>query len=403
MYNIREISENIYSIGVNDRTTQRFENMFPLAEGVSYNSFLIKGEKTCLMDAVDASQTMQFMNNLTAALDGRPLDYLVVQHLEPDHCGSLEYVLNKYPHAKFVGGAKSFTLFEQFYSEEFKDRYLLIKENDELDLGGFVLQFVFAPMVHWPEVFMSYEKKTQTLFSADAFGAFGAIKGNLFADEIDEFMTHCDENRRYYANIVGRHGQSVQRLFAKVKDLEIKMICPLHSYCFRTPETIQFILDKYQTWSTYQAEEKGIVIAFASMYGNTALAADILASYLSERGVRNISMFDVSQTQASTIISDIFRYNTVLFAGMNYNTELYFVMESLLTELVGCGFQNRKVQIIGNMSWGGRAVKIMEEKLSLAKNIEMVSEPFILKSSLKKEQLPELQNLADQLVSAINA
>lgn len=403
MYNKRTIVEGIDYIGVNDRTTQRFENMFPLPDGVSYNSYILKAGKTCVMDTVDAGHTTQFMKNLDAALEGRDLDYLVVQHLEPDHCGSLELVLTQYPQAKFVGGPKTFTFFEQFFSDKFRDRYYLIKENDELDLGGFNLKFVFAPMVHWPEVFMTYETHTKTLFSADAFGAFGVIKGNLFVDEINYQENYISESRRYYANIVGRHGQAVQRLLAKVKDVEIATICPLHSLCFRTPETINFILDKYQKWSSFEAEEQGVVIAFASMYGNTALVMDILANCLAERGVRNIQMFDISQTQASYVIAETFRYNTVVFAAMNYNTELYVVMDALLTELVGCGFQNHKVALLGNMSWGGRALNIMQEHLAKAKNVELIAEPFVIQSSMKEAQIEALQGLADKIVTAIKA
>lgn len=403
MYNIREINKGIYYIGVNDRTTQRFENMFPLPEGVSYNSYLISVEKTCVIDTVDAGHTMQFMKNLEGVLAGRDLDYLVVQHMEPDHCGSLEYVLTKYPNVKFVGGAKTFTFFEQFYSDQFKDRYMLIKENDELDLGGFNLKFVFAPMVHWPEVFMSYETNTKTFFSADAFGAFGAIQGNLFVDELQNFEEYFSENRRYYVNIVARHGQAVQRLFNKVKDLEINMICPLHSLCFRTADTINFILEKYKTWAAFEAEEKGVVLAFASMYGNTALAMDILGSYLSVRGITNIKLIDISQTQASSVISEIFKYNMVVFAAMNYNTELYIIMDSLLSELNACGFQNRKVALVGNMSWGGRAINIMQEHLAKAKNIETIAEPFVIQSSLKADQLEALGEFADTIAAAVNA
>lgn len=400
MHNIREISENIYYVGVNDRTTQRFENMFPLPDGVSYNAYVINGEKTCLIDTSDSAHSLQLAKNLEAALKGKPLDYLIVQHMEPDHCGGIEFILNKYPEAKLVGGAKTFTLFEQFFSAAYTDRYYLIKENDELDLGGYNLKFVFAPMVHWPEVFMSYETERKILFSADAFGAFGVIQGNLFVDELYDLSHYIDESRRYYVNIVGRHGQAVQRLFNKIKGLEFKMFCPLHSLCFRTPESIQMIMEKYQKWSSYEAEEQGILLAFASMYGNTALLVDKLASILSEKGMKNIRVIDISQTQASYTIAEAFKYNTVVFAAMNYNTELYVLMESLICELLSCAFQNHKLALIGNMSWGGRAVDIMKEHLAKGKNLELIAEPFMIKSSLKEEQLGELESFAEQLIAA---
>lgn len=401
MHNIRKIHENIFYVGVNDRRLQRFENMFPIDEGVSYNAYLLRGEKTCLIDTVDAGETIQFLDNVAAALDGRGLDYLVVQHMEPDHCGVIELILRRYPEAKLIGNSKTFTLFEQFYTEDLKERYQCIAEGDALELGGFTLKFVMAPMVHWPEVFVSYETQTGTLFSADAFGSFGAISGNLFGDEVELDGKHLNEMRRYYANIVGKHGLSVQRLFPKLQGIDIRTICPLHSLCYRTPEDIGMVLEKYTRWAAYEPEEKGVVIAFASMYGNTALAADVLGARLAERGVRNVRLFDVSQTHPSFIIGEIWKYSGVVFAGMNYNTELYYNMHSLLTELVGCGFQNRDVALIGNMSWGGRAVNIMQEILAKAKDLRFIAEPFMLKSSLKSAQSAAMDELAAAIAETL--
>lgn len=400
MHCTRFIHHNITWIGVNDRRLQRFENMFPLSNGVAYNSFFIDANSTCVMDSVDQSASTQYIENIEAVLKGRPLNYLVVQHMEPDHCGSIQQLLLLHPETKLVGNKKTFTFFEQFYSEQFRDRYYEVKENDRLDLGGATLRFLMTPNVHWPEVMMTYEEESKTLFSADAFGSFGVIEGNLFADEIS-FAEELPEMRRYYTNIVGRHGNSVQSAFKKLSTLELSCLCPLHGRLFRTTESIQVILEKYQIWSSYGHEEKGVLLVYASMYGNMESTIDRLAIKLSERGVQQLKIHDVSQSDASFIISDAFKYSHLVFGGVNYNTELYFGMDFLLRELAACNLQNRHFALLASKTWGGKAADIMSQLLSGCKNFEQLGETLVQTSSFKEAQEENLDQLADLLAQSV--
>ncbi|SFN34769.1 FprA family A-type flavoprotein [Proteiniclasticum ruminis] len=399
MYNVREISPNIYWVGGNDRRLEQFENLFPLANGVSYNSYLILDEKTALIDTVDDAITDQYLENITHLMNGRELDYLIINHMEPDHCGNIENIVKMYPNVKVVGNTKSFTLFHQFYNMDITANQMIVKEGDELSLGTHNLKFVFAPMVHWPEVMMNLETTKGILFAADAFGTFGALAGNLFDDEIDYANLYIDEARRYYSNIVGKFGAQVQSVFKKIAGQEINMICSLHGPIFRSD--ISLILDLYDKWSKYEAEKDGVVIFYGSMYGNTANTADALANKLAQRGVTDIRVYDVSKTHPSYIISDIFKYSHLVAAAPTYNMGLYYPMDNLLHEMAALGVKNRKVALIGNHSWASAALKIMTERFASMKNMEIIGDSLDIKSRLKDGEEQKLDDLADAIASSV--
>ena len=318
MNNTYKVLPNIYWVGGNDRRIERFENMFPLTNGVAYNSYMIMDEKTALLDTVDSAITAEYLENICQTLKGRELEYLVINHMEPDHCANIEEILRRYPGVSVIGNAKTLKFFNQYYSMDMSDNFQEIKEGQELSLGAHTLRFYMAPMVHWPEVMVTYEVSQGILFSADAFGAFGAMAGNIFADELDYDSHYLDEARRYYTNIVGRFGNQVQALFKKLDGIDINMICSLHGHIWRG-DMIAYILEKYDKWSKYIPEKKGVVLAFASMYGNTENTVNALATKLAERGVKDMRMYDVSKTHPSYIISDIFKYSNVVFAAPYLN------------------------------------------------------------------------------------
>ena len=399
MYNVREISPSIYWVGGNDRRLEQFENLFPLTNGVSYNSYLILDEKTALIDTVDDAITDQYLENITHLMNGRELDYLIINHMEPDHCGNIENIVKMYPNVKVVGNTKSFTLFHQFYNMDITANQMIVKEGDELNLGTHNLKFVFAPMVHWPEVMMNLETTKGILFAADAFGTFGALAGNLFDDEIDYANLYIDEARRYYSNIVGKFGAQVQSVFKKIAGQEINMICSLHGPIFRSD--ISLILDLYDKWSKYEAEKDGVVIFYGSMYGNTANTADALANKLAQRGVTDIRVYDVSKTHPSYIISDIFKYSHLVAAAPTYNMGLYYPMDNLLHEMAALGVKNRKVALIGNHSWASAALKIMTERFASMKNMEIIGDSLDIKSRLKDGEEQKLDDLADAIASSV--
>ena len=404
MHCAQKMTHNIYWIGSNDWTTERFENLFPIPNGVSYNSYFIDDEKTCVVDSVDAEIREEYFDNLTYLLNGRDLDYIIVNHMEPDHCQTLLETLERYPNCKMVGNATTFRMFEQFYNSPKPDQYYTVKEGDEICLGKHTLVSYTMPMVHWPEVTCTYEKSTGTLFSADAFGTFGTVNGNIFADQTDYVATYEEEARRYYTNIVGKYGPQVQNAIRKVSGLEIKRIAPLHGPIWRTPESINYILHKYLHWSSYTAEQKGVVIAFGSMYGNTRAIAQQLAKQLSKRGVTDIKIYDVSKTNASYIIADAWKYTNLVTIAPTYNLNLYLTMENFIHELKALNFQNHKVSIIGNHSWASAAMKTMVAHFENDfKDIEIVSEPLDIKSSLKEEDLPKIEKMADDIKASIDA
>jgi len=399
MHCTREIAPNIYWVGGNDRRLELFENMFPLPKGVAYNSYLIMDEKTALLDTVDSSITRQYFENIEHVLDGRTVDYLVINHMEPDHCANIDELCRRFPGMKIVGNRKTFQMIRQFYDFEFESRICEVKENDELDLGEHKLRFYFAPMVHWPEVMFTYELSQKILFTADAFGSFGALPGNLFSDEVDFEDLFLNEARRYYTNIVGKYGPQVQAVLKKVSGVKIKMICPLHGPVWRN--RIDYILGKYDLWSRYVPEKRGVVLVYASMYGNTENAVGVIASRLAENGVKDMRVYDVSKTHASYIIADAFQYSHLVLASPTYNNGLYFGMEALLRDMAALNLQNRKVALLGNGSWAPSAHTHMEALIREMKNMELVAPPLVIHSSLKPSQTEEVLALADAVSDSV--
>lgn len=399
MYSYRKIKDDIYMIGASDRRLALFENVYPIKDGVSYNSYFVDDEKTVVLDTVDKSVSGVFFENIKHLLNGRQLDYLIVNHMEPDHCAMIAETVLRYPDVKVVGNAKTFTMIENFFGKINKDKFVTVSEGDELCTGKHTFTFVMAPMVHWPEVMVTYDKTDKILFSADAFGSFGALDGNIFADEIDYGNSRIDEARRYYTNIVGKYGAQVQALLKKASTLEIQMICPLHGHIFR--KDFGFILEKYDLWSRYEPEEKAVVIAYASIYGNTENAVSVLANMIADKGVKNIKVYDVSVTDPSFVLSECFRASHLVFASSTYNGGIFPKMETLLLEIKAHALQNRKAYILDNGSWGAVAGRKMEEILTSLKGFETDEEKVSLKSSLKEEQLERLQNLAEKISSEL--
>lgn len=398
MYNVQEISPKMFWIGGSDRRLERFENMFPLPNGVAYNSYLIIDEKTAIIDTVDQAISAIYLENITHVLGDRSLDYLVVNHMEPDHCANIEEIVRRYPNVQIVGNKKIFQFIEQYYNFDMTSNYLEVKEGSELSLGTHNLHFYMAPMVHWPEVMMTYETSQGILFSADAFGSFGAFSGNLFADEVDEI--NIDEARRYYANIVGRYGMQVQAVFKKLAGLKINMVCSLHGLIWRN-ENIPYIFNKYDLWSRYIPEKKGVVLVYASMYGNTENVMNALAGKLAQHGVRDMHMYDVSKTHPSYIISDLWKYSHMVIGSPTYNANLYFVMDSLLKETAVLGLKDRKVSIIGNHTWASAAAKEMKAMIENMTNMEIIGSVLDVRSTLKPDHEHELDELADAIAASV--
>ncbi|MBR3661746.1 MAG: FprA family A-type flavoprotein [Alphaproteobacteria bacterium] len=396
MYNIRKVTEDLYWIGSSDRRLALFENVYPIPQGIAYNSYVLTDKKTVLFDTVDSAVAARFFENLRQILNGKPLDYMVINHMEPDHCSQIANIMREYPSVKIVCNTKTKQMIEQFFPQTYaEDTFLLIKEGDTLSTGNHELTFIFAPMVHWPEVMLTFDKTTGTLFSSDAFGTFGALNGNIFADEVDFEKDYLDEARRYYTNIVGKYGQQVQMLLKKASALNIEMICPLHGFIWR--QNLQFILEKYSKWSAYEPEEKGVVIAYGSIYGNTENAAEILASKLAEQGVKNIKMYDVSVTHPSYIISECFKYSDLIFAASTYNAGIFVNMENLLHDIIAHNLQNRKIFLIDNGSWAPIAGKQMRELLQGLKNCNISENTISIKSTLQENQISALEQMAKEI------
>ncbi|MDO5713120.1 MAG: FprA family A-type flavoprotein [Tissierellia bacterium] len=401
----RKMGKDIYNVGGSDRRINMFENIIPLTngEGVAYNSYLIVDEDAVvLFDSVDSAVLRDWQENIDNILEDRPIDYMVIQHVEPDHCAGIIIMLKKYPKMTIIGNKKSFQFLKQFYFYDAIEsgQARVIKEGDTLETKNHKYQFIMAPMVHWPEVFMTYDSVDKRFFSADAFGGFKALNGNYWADEVD-MNEWIDEMRRYYINIVGRHGAPVQKLFKKIEDVEIKEIFPLHALCFRDEENISLILDLYQKWSSYTPETTGVVQVYASMYGNSKDLAEEFSILLAERGVRNIQMFDISQTDPTTIMAKLFQYSHAVFHVINYNTNLYYPMHNLMNELTHTNYQNRKYALTVSKSWGGQAEKQVQEFLQNMKDVEQIGDTFNILSRRTSEQMEELQVLADTLATSI--
>ena len=400
MQNIRNVTDKILWVGASDRRLHLFENMFPIPDGVAYNSYVIMDEKIAILDTADSSVTRQYQENLTAALAGRQPDYLVVNHMEPDHCADIAELAKLYPSMQIVGNQKTFGLMNQFYNMDLADRTLVVKEGDVLDLGEHKLNFVMAPMVHWPEAMMTFESTHGILFSADAFGSFGALDGSLFNDENRNPHGLHSEMRRYYSNIVGKYGMQVQSVLKKAAALDIKMICPLHGPVWR--EDLAWLLDKYQKWSSYTPEENTVAIFYGSMYGNTAEAADLLAGKLAEAGVKGVTVRDVSKTDVSYLISDVFRASHLVLASPTYNNGLYPKMANFIEDMKALNVQNRTVSIIEHGSWAPQSGKVMREMLGEMKNMTVLEKSLSIRSALKQEQLAVLDEMTAEILEALN-
>ena len=398
MHNIRQITENLYNVGANDRRIDMFENAHPVPRGMSYNSYLLLDEKTVLLDGVDSAVIEQFWQNLTEALNGRPLDYLVINHIEPDHCHPIPELLRLYPDLIIVGTKKTFTMLNQFYEVELEGRTLDVVDGDVLETGKHSLTFYLAPMVHWPEVMVTYDRFSKILFSADAFGTFGATDGKMFADQYKFEEEYLPEVRRYYANIIGKYGRNVNNLFKKIEDLDIQMICTLHGPIWR--KDLHLIIDKYKQWASYQPEERGVVIAYGTIYGNTALTAEILANKLADGGVENVRVYDVTSMHPSYILSDCFRFDRLVFASATFNAELFPYMETLLLDLKAHNLTNRTVALIENGSWAPASGRRMREILDQMKGLTILEQTLSIKSSLKGPDVEALEELAKALLAA---
>lgn len=400
MHCTRPITESVTWVGGCDRRLSRFENLFLIPNGVAYHSYLITDEKTALMDTVDASISRQFNENVEYALHGRELDYLVINHVEPDHCANIEALMLRYPNMKIIGNVKTHTILSQFYDSDMASRAVTVKDGDTLSLGRHTLRFFTAPMVHWPEVMMTYEESEKLLFTADAFGGFGALDGRLFDDEVVLQGRWMDDVRRYYANIVGKYGAQVQMAMKKVAGLEISMLCPLHGLIWRSH--IDLIWEKYQLWSKYLPEEKALAVFFGSMYGDTENAVNILTTALAERGITNLRVYDVSSTPVDQLIGEVFRCSHLLIGCVTYNNGIYPAMANVLHDMKALTLQNRTVGIIQNGTWAPASGKLIQEELAAMKGMTVLEPVVTLKSSLKPDSREQLLALADAIAESMS-
>ena len=398
MYCTKNIASDLVWVGANDRRLAMFEGVYSVPAGVSYNSYLLTDEKTVLFDTVDKAVGRIFFENLEHGLGGRTLDYLIVHHMEPDHSATLSELLLRHPETTVVCNDKTAVMIAQFFGPSAAGRMQLVKEGDTLSTGTHELTFYMAPMIHWPEVMMTYDKTAHTLFTADAFGVFGALNGAIFADEVDFDRDYLKEARRYYTNIVGKYGMQVQNLFRKIADLDIRMLCPLHGFVWR--RDIEYFFKKYNLWSTYTPEEKGVMIAYASIYGNTENAAEILSSKLRERGVRTV-MYDVSVTPASEIIAECFRWSHLVFASSTYNGGVFVTMDELLRDIAAHNLQKRTVAFMENGTWAPVSARQMTAIFAPLKNMTVLEQSISIRSSLTEGQLAEIEALADVLAKDI--
>lgn len=391
----RNVTDTVVMIGAGDRRLEKFENIFPIPNGVSYNSYLIIDKKTAVLDTIDSALSEVFFENIEAELKGRAVDYLVVHHMEPDHCYNIKRLAVLYPEMQIVCSAKAATMIEQFFGKAFTDRILKVCDKDELDLGEHKLTFMSAPMVHWPEVLYSYDEKDKILFSADAFGTFGALEGNLFISEIDLNDEILSEYRRYYSNICGRFGLQVTNSLKKVSDLEIRYICPLHGYVI--DDKMDVLLEKYAKWGAYEPEDNSVLIIYGSMYGNTENAVNILANLLGEKGVRGIKVYDASVTNFSYLVAEVFRCKHIVFASPTYNNSIYIPMRVLIDDLKHLNFQKRNVSFIENGTWSYGAAKMMADSLATCKCINIIGDPVRISSAVNEESYSALERLADSI------
>ena len=382
-----KVTESIFNIGVSDEDIELFENQYKVPNGITYNSYLIKDNKILVMDTVDKSKTEEWLNNLEKELDGKLVDYLVISHIEPDHSGSIGSLVEKYPNITLVGNSKTFSMLDQFFNLQKNVKRLEVKENDTLNIGKYTLQFYMAPMVHWPEVMVTYIKEKKMLFSADSFGKFGVL-------EIKE--NWIDEARRYYFSIVAKYGMQVQMLLNKISTLDVKMICPLHGPVLK--ENLEYYINKYDLWSKYEPEEDGILIVYTSIYGNTEKAAKKMAEILKEKDVNKIVIRNLVEQDIDETVAESFKYSKIILAAPSYNANVFQPMAVFLNKLKERNFQKRKIGLIENGSWAPSAAKSMKEIISKMKDIEFVGNTVTIKSSVKQENLKELEELANKII-----
>ncbi len=398
--NLRMVTEDLVYLGADDRRLALFENIYPIPRGVSYNSYLLLDEKTVLFDTVDKGAASEFFANLSQALAGRKLDYFVVNHMEPDHAAGIGEVLSRYPEAQLICSKTAVPMIQQFFGIDVSARGRAVAEMDSLSTGKHELVFVMAPMVHWPEVMFTYEAAEGILFSADAFGTFGGFTGNLFSDQLDYKALYLDETRRYYANIVGKYGPQVLAALKRVEGLPISLLCPLHGPVLRGGD-IPLLLEKYARWAAYRPEKPGVVLAYASMYGNTEAAVQQLAGLLSQKGIQDLRIYDVSKTHCSFIIARAFQYSHLVLASPTYNMQLYQGMETLVDDMARLNLQNRGAAVMGNGSWAPAAHTLLQEKLAAMKNMDLVARPLVIRSALGPEQKGELEDMAEALAASV--
>lgn len=400
MYCVRNVTEDLYWVGANDHRLALFENIHPIPRGVSYNAYLLLDEKSVLFDTVDWSACRQLLENMDYLLEGKPLDYLVINHMEPDHGASIEEILLRYPKVKIVSTEKAFMLMRQFGFGVDSHELIEVHEGDTMSFGKHTVTFVYAPMVHWPEAMVTFDVTNGVLFAADAFGSFGALDGKLFNDEVNFDRDWIDDARRYFTNIVGKYGPHVQALLKKAATIDIKVICPLHGPVWRSD--LGYFIDKYDHWSRYEPEEKGVMIAYASMYGNTEAAAQALASKLCEKGMTNVHVYDVSNTHVSQLISETFRLSHVVLASVTYNLGIYPVMHNYLMDMKALNLQNRTIAIIENGSWACKSGDLMQKFVDdELKNMTVLNERLSLASALHPDKVTEMDALADSIIESM--
>ena len=383
------ITDTVKYIGVDDTTIDLFESQYVVQEGVSYNSYVILDEKVAVMDTVDKRGMKEWEENLLAALDGRTVDYLVVQHLEPDHAGSIARLVEMFPEVTLVGNTKTFSMLPQFFDFSLEGKTLVVKEGDTLSLGQHELTFVMAPMVHWPEVMVTYDSKDKILFSADGFGKFGAL-------ELTKDKDWACEARRYYFNIVGKYGAPIQALLKKAAGLDVAYICPLHGPVLS--ENLGYYIGMYDTWSSYKPENEGVLIAYASIHGNTAKVAEKLGEMLKEKGVPKVVVSDLAREDMAEVIEDAFRYDRMIVAAASYDGGVFPCMQDFLHHLQSKAYQNRKVAIVENGSWAPTAGRVMKSILETMKNVEIVDQMVTIRSTMKAEDMESLNRLVDAMV-----
>lgn len=399
MYNVRKVTEDLYYIGSDDIRLELFENIHPIQKGVSYNSYLLLDEKNVLFDTVDASKGKEFLEKIKVVLAGKELDYLVVHHVEPDHGAMIGEVVALYPNVKVVASKQAFVFMKQFGAKIEEGNMVVVKEGDKVSFGKHEFVFVGAPMVHWPEALVSFDTTTNTLFSADAFGTFGCLYGRLFDDDFNIELELMEEMRKYYTNIVGKFGTQVQVLLKKASKLDIKMICPLHGPIWRT--NLGLLLDKYNKWSKYEPEVHGVLVCYASMYGNTESGAILLANKLKEKGLQNIAVYDVSKTDVSTLIAETFKYSHLVLASPTYNMGIFPIMHNFLEDMKALNVQNKIVGIMENGTWACKAGDEMIKIIKEMKNMIVLEEKVKITSSVNEESEKEIGNMADSILKTL--